>query len=165
MRTSLKRALTATGALLLAAGAVVLPATAARADGAYHGTWKLTAWKINGVTIPCPGKLELPPPAPSISCNDHEKLVLNDNYRYTTNLEVLAHLHDDTGDYAVLKFADTPDKVIVFDANLGGGNPRAYHLRLIGAKAGTPNKMKISLSTTNPDGSKSIAKMIFIRVS
>jgi len=165
MRTSLKRALTATGALVLAAGAVVLPATAARADGAYHGTWKLTAWKINGVTIPCPGKLELPPPAPSISCNDHEKLVLNDNYRYTTNLQVLAHLHDDSGDYAVLKFADTPDKVILFDANLGGSNPRAYHLRLIGAKAGTPNKMKISLSTTNPDGSKSIAKMIFIRVS
>ena len=165
MRTSLKRALTATGALVLAAGAVLLPASAAQAHGDYYGKWKLTAWRIGGVTIPCPGKLEIPPPAPSISCDDKEKLVLRTNYRYAATLKVLTRLDEETGDFKVTKFPSSVNKVIVFDPNSDGTNPRAYRLQLIGTKAGTPNKMKIYLATTNRDGSKSTAAMIFTRIS
>ena len=164
MRSSLKRALTATGALALAAGAVLLPASAAQADGAYYGKWKLTAWRVDGVTIPCPGKLEIPPPAPSISCNDHEKLVLRANYRYAATLKVLTRLEEETGDFEILKFPNSVHKVIVFDPNSDGTNPRAYRMQLIGSRAGTPNKMKIYLATTSRDGSKSTAEMIFFRM-
>lgn len=163
MRTSLKRALATAGALVLSAGAVLLPATAARADGAYYGTWKLTHWRIDGVTVPCPGELELPPPAPALVCTDSETLVLTENYRYKASLRVFARLQS-RGSFEVIKFPDSAHKIIVFDADKNADNPRAYRMRLIGAKAGTPNKMKIFLTTTNRDGTKSTAEMIFTRV-
>lgn len=163
MRNSFKRALAAIGALTVAAGAVLLPAGAAQADGAYYGEWKLTHWRINGVTVACPGTLELPPPAPTLVCTDDETLVLTENYRYKASLRVFARLQA-RGTFEVIKFPGSPHKVIVFEADKQVDNPRAYRLRLIGAKTGTPNKMKIFLSSTSRDGTTSTAEMIFSRV-
>lgn len=163
MRTSLKRALATTGALVLSAGAVLLPAGAAQADGAYYGEWKLTHWRVDGVTVACPGELELPPPAPALVCTDDETLVLTEGYRYKASLRVFARLQA-RGTFEVIKFPGSPHKVIVFESDKQVDNPRAYRLRMVGAKSGTPNKMKVFLSTTNRDGTKSTAEMIFSRI-
>jgi hypothetical protein len=163
MRLPFKRALATLGALAIGGSALLLPASAAQADGAYYGTWKLTHWRLNGVTIACPGSFELPPPAPNIVCTDNETLVLKDGYRYKASLRVFAQL-EARGGFEVITFPGSKHKVIVFDADQQADNPRAYRMRLIGAKAGTPNKMKIFLSTTSRDGSTSTAEMIFSRV-
>jgi hypothetical protein len=68
MKQASRRVLCVTSAVAAAAGLLLASSPAALADGGYYGTWTLTAWKLNGTQIDCPGKLPVPPPAPSIEC-------------------------------------------------------------------------------------------------
>lgn len=142
MKKTMKRALGAGGALALAASAVLIPATAAQADGNYYGAWTLTAWKLNGKTIECPGSLPLPPPAPAVECKGGEYVKLKSNYRYKTNINVLGR-QQRSGSFEVLKFPSAANPTIVLDSDVDADDPRAYQFKLKGSGSGLPKKLVI----------------------
>jgi len=158
----MKRALGVGGALALAASVALVPATAAQADGNYYGAWTLTAWKVGGQTVNCPGTLPLPPPAPSISCKAGEILELKSGYRYKTTLDVFRGATG-KGDFAILGFSDRAHKNIVFDADDAQDDPRAYKIKFQGTGDGAPKKMVIFTSIGTGRGQDTMIKMIFRR--
>ena len=162
MKKAMKRALGAGGALALAASAVLVPTTAAQADGGYYGAWTLTAWKINGKTIECPGKLPLPPPAPPIECTGGEYLELKSGYAYKTNLAVFGRFLLNKGQFDIISFSQSSKKTIIFDATGDENDPRAYQVKFQGTGDGAPKKMVIFTSTGRP-GSETMIKMVFRR--
>lgn len=162
MKTAMKRALGASGALALAASAALIPASAAQADGAYYGAWTLTAWKLGGQTVNCPGKLPLPPPAPTIECKGGETLELKSGYRYKTTIPAFRGASG-KGDFEVLKFPNRKSKTIVFDSDDAQDDPRAYQMKLQGYGSGTPKKMVIFMSIGTGAGQDTMIKMIFRR--
>jgi hypothetical protein len=162
MNTALKRALGAGGALALAASVALVPATAAQADGQYYGAWTLTAWKVNGQTINCPGKLPLPPPAPTIECKGGEILELKSGYRYKTTIPAFKG-NAGKGDFTVFTFPNRKYKQIVFDSDDAQDDPRAYKMKLQGTGNGAPKKMVVWLSVGRPGGEDIVVKMIFRR--
>lgn len=158
MNSTIKRLLGASGAAAVLAGAALVAAPAAQADGNYYGAWTLTAWKLDGKTIECPGKLPLPPPAPQIGCKSGEVLELKSGYRYKSTIANFSH----KGAFEVLKFPKSSSQTIVFDGDDESDDPRAYQMKLQGAGDGTPKKMVIFLSTGRA-GSETTIKMIFRR--
>jgi hypothetical protein len=158
----MKRALGVGGALALAASVALVPATAAQADGNYYGAWTLTAWKVGGQTVNCPGTLPLPPPAPSISCKSGETLELKSGYRYKTTLDVFRGATG-KGDFAIIGFSDRAHKNIVFDADDAQDDPRAYKIKFQGTGDGAPKKMVIFTSIGTGRGQDTMIKMIFRR--
>ena len=161
MKRSINRLIGASGAAAVLAGSALIAAPAAQADGGYYGTWTLEAFKIGGTTTACPGKLPLPPPAPSISCTAGEILKLNSNYTYKSTLDVFRGALG-TGEFDVVKFGNNKYKTIVFDSDVATDNPRAYRLKLQGTGAGAPTKMVIFLSIGTPQGDVMV-KMILRR--
>ncbi|MFM1964378.1 MAG: hypothetical protein RL134_103 [Actinomycetota bacterium] len=163
MKTAVKRALGVGGALALAASAVIVPATAAQADGGYYGAWTLTAWKLGNKTIECPGKLPLPPPAPSISCKGGETLDLNSDYTYKTTLDVFRG-KSGKGEFEVIKFSTNKYHTIIFDSYDVQDDPRSYQVKFQGTtSAGTPKKMVVFTTVGRPGGEDTLIKMIFRR--
>lgn len=164
MNSTLKRIIGASGAAAVVAGAALMAAPAAQADGAYYGAWTLTAWKIDGKTIKCPGELPLPAPAPPIKCKGGEYLELKDGYTYKTNLEIFGRYLINKGDFDIIQFANATNKTIVFDATGDANDPRAYQVKFQGqTSAGTPKKMVIFVSIGTGGGKSSMIKMIFRR--
>ena len=162
MNSTIKRLIGASGAAAVLAGAALVAAPAAQADGNYYGAWSLTAWKLNGKTIECPGKLPVPPPAPSIECSGDEYIELKSGYTYKTNLEVFGRFLLNKGDFDIITFPQSSKKTIVFDAKGDENDPRAYRVKFQGAGSGMPTKMVIFSSTGRP-GSETMVKMIFRR--
>ena len=163
MRTSLKRAAALTGTLVIAAGAALLGASAAQADGNYYGAWTLTAFKINKTTIECPGSLPVPPPAPPISCKAGQYLELNDDYTYKTNLQIFSRRNLDKGDFATVQIGNSPNESIVFVANGADNDPRAYQMKFAGNGSGMPKKMVIFTGMEDANGKTTTVKMVFRR--
>lgn len=163
MRSSIKRAIGMAGALSVAAGLALLPAQAARADGAYYGAWTLSAFKLNGTTVDCPGKLPLPPPAPPIECKAGTYLELKTNYTYKTNLSAFQG-KSSKGQFDVIKFSADEYSTIIFDSYEAKDDPRSYQMKLQGKTySGGPKKMVI-FSSIGVGGGKAITvKMIFRR--
>lgn len=162
MNSTLKRFMGASGAAAIVASAALVAAPAAQADGQYYGTWTLTAWKLGSQTVPCPGKLPLPPPAPTIECKGGEILKLKSNYRYKTNIPAFSR-SSSTGDFEILKFPNRPHHTILFDSDRAGDDARAYDVRLQGFGEGAPKKMVISLNVSIGGGEAVPLKMIFRR--
>ena len=163
MNSTIKRLIGASGAAAVLAGAALMAAPAAQADGNYYGAWTLTEWKINGKTIPCPGKLPLPPPAPPIECKGGEYLELKSGYTYKTNLEVFGRYLANKGEFDIIQFPQAKNKTIVFDATGDENDPRAYQVKFQGqASSGGPKKMVIFVSANRP-GEDNTIKMIFRR--
>lgn len=163
MNSTLKRIIGASGAAAVVAGAALVAAPAAQADGGYYGAWTLTAWKIDGKTIKCPGELPLPAPAPPIKCKGGEYLELMDGYTYKTNLEIFGRYLVNKGEFDIIQFAQADDKTIVFDAKGEANNPRAYQIKFQGkTSSGGPKKMVIFVSSGGRDHVTTV-KMIFRR--
>ena len=163
MRKALKRALGATGAIAVVAGAALLPATAAQADGNYYGAWTLDAFKIGGQEITCPGKLPVPPPAPSIACKGGETLELKSDYTYRTTLDVFRG-ESGKGEFEVIKFSTNKYHTIIFDSYDVKDDPRSYQVKFQGTtSAGTPKKMVVFTSIGTGRGEATLVKMIFRR--
>jgi hypothetical protein len=162
MNATLKRLIGASGAAAVVAGAALVAAPAAQADGKYYGAWTLTAWKVGGQTVNCPGKLPLPPPAPSISCKSGEILELKSGDRYKTTLDVFRGATG-KGDFAILGFSDRAHKNIVFDADDAQDDPRAYKIKFQGTGDGAPKKMVIFTSIGAGRDQDTLIKMIFRR--
>jgi len=163
MHKSLKRAIGMTGAMAVAAGLALLPAQAAQADGAYYGAWTLSAWKIAGETIKCPGKLPLPPPAPSIECKAGETLDLMSDYTYKTTLPAFEG-KSGKGEFEVIKFSTNKYHTIIFDSYDAKDDPRSYQVKFQGKTySGGPKKMVIFTSIGTGRGEDVMLKMIFRR--
>ena len=163
MNSTIKRLIGASGAAAVVAGAALMAAPAAQADGNYYGAWTLTAWKIDGKTIKCPGELPLPAPAPPIKCKGGEYLELKSGYTYKTNLEIFGRYLVNKGEFDIIQFAQADDKTIVFDAKGEANNPRAYQVKFQGqTSSGGPKKMVIFVSSGGRENVTTI-KMIFRR--
>lgn len=162
MNSTLKRLIGASGAAAVVAGAALMAAPAAQADGGYYGTWTLTAWKLGNQTVDCPGSLPLPPPAPSISCKGGETLQLKSGYRYKTTLDVFRGATG-KGDFEIIGFSDRAHKNIVFDSDDAQDDPRAYKVKFQGTGDGAPKKMVIYTSIGTGRGEDVMIKMIFRR--
>ena len=160
MNSTIKRLIGASGAAAVVAGAALMAAPAAQADGGYYGAWTLTAWKINSKEIKCPGKLPVPPPAPPIGCKSGEYLELKSNYEYKTNLSIFRDGKGDDGDFDVIKFPHSDASTIVFASHEAGNDPRAYQVKFQGkTSSGEPKKMVVFLTGV----SGNTYKMIFRR--
>ena len=162
MNSTIKRLIGASGAAAFVAGAALMAAPAAQADGGYYGAWTLESFKIAGQTVKCPGKLPFPPPAPAISCTAGEVLELRSDYTYKSTLDVFRGALG-KGYFDVVKFGNSKHKTIVFDSDVDTDNPRAYRMKLQGTGAGAPKKMVIFLAYNNPSGGQTKISMILRR--
>jgi hypothetical protein len=163
MNSSLKRLIGATGAAAVVAGAALVAAPAAQADGNYYGAWTLDAFKIAGQQVKCPGKLPVPPPAPSISCKGGETLELKSDYTYKTTLDVFRG-ESGKGEFEVIKFSTNKYHTIIFDSYDVQDDPRSYQVKFQGkTSAGTPKKMVVFTSIGMGPGEPVMVKMIFRR--
>ncbi len=162
MNSTIRRLLGVTSAAAFVAGAALMAAPAAQADGGYYGAWTLESFKIAGQKVNCPGKLPFPPPAPSISCKAGEILELRSDYTYKSTLDVFRGALG-KGSFDVVKFGNSNHKTIVFDSNVDTDNPRAYRMKLQGTGAGAPKKMVIFLAYNTPSGDQLKVSMILRR--
>ncbi len=163
MNATIKRVIGASAAAAVVAGSALLGAPTAQGSGNYYGAWTLTAWKIDGEVIDCPGTLPLPPPAPSVECKGGEVLELKSNYRYRTNLAVFGRYLTNRGSFDIIKFAGAKSKTIIFDADGVENDPRAYQVKFQGMSSGAPQKMVIYVEVSTGGGEATMIKMIFRR--
>ena len=163
MHPTLKRLIGASGAAAVVAGAALMAAPAAQADGAYYGAWTLEAFKIGSQTVDCPGKLPFPPPAPPIECKGGETLKLKSDYTYKTTLDVFRG-ESGKGEFEVIKFSTNQYHTIIFDSYDVKDDPRSYQVKFQGkTSAGTPKKMVVFSSIGTGGGEAVLVKMIFRR--
>lgn len=163
MNSTLKRLIGASGAAAVVAGAALMAAPAAQADGGYYGTWTLEAFKIGSQTVDCPGKLPFPPPAPPIECKGGETLKLKSDYTYKTTLDVFRG-ESGKGEFEVIKFSTNKYHTIIFDAYDVQDDPRSFQVKFQGkTSAGTPKKMVFARSALSVSGETIMVKMIFRR--
>jgi hypothetical protein len=163
MNSTIKRLIGASGAAAVVAGAALMAAPAAQADGGYYGTWILEAFKIGSQTIDCPGKLPVPPPAPTIECKGGETLKLKSDYTYKTTLDVFRG-ESGKGEFEVIKFSTNDYHTIIFDSYEVKDAPRSYQVKFQGkTSAGTPKKMVVFSSIGTGPGQDVTVKMIFRR--
>ena len=163
MNSTLKRLIGAAGAAAVVAGSALVAAPAAQADGGYYGAWTLEAFKIGGEEVKCPGKLPVPPPAPSISCKGGETLELKSDYTYKTTLDVFRG-ESGKGEFEVIKFSTNKYHTIIFDSYDVQDDPRSYQVKFQGTtSAGTPKKMVVFTTVGMGPGRDVTVKMIFRR--
>jgi len=164
MNSTLKRLIGASGAAAVVAGAALMAAPAAQADGGYYGTWNLTAWKLDGKITNCPGKIPLPPPAPTIECKGGETLKLKADYTYKSTLDVI-RMESHGGEFEVTKFPTNKYRTIIFQSFDVKDEPSPYQLQFQGkTSAGTYNKMVISTRLSpGPGQDKVLISMVFSR--
>ena len=163
MHPTLKRLIGASGAAAVVAGAALMAAPAAQADGASYGAWTLEAFKIGSQTVDCPGKLPFPPPAPPIECKGGETLKLKSDYTYKTTLDVFRG-ESGKGEFEVIKFSTNKYHTIIFDPYDVQDDPRSFQVKFQGkTSAGTPKKMVFARSAVSVSGETIMVKMIFRR--
>ena len=164
MNPTLKRLIGASGAAAVLAGAALVSAPSAQADGDYYGTWNLTAWKLNGKTINCPGVVPLPAPAPTIECKGGESLKLKQDYTYKSTLDVI-RMESHGGEFDIIKFPTNKYRTILFQSFDVKDEPSPYQLQFQGkTPAGTPKKMVISTRLSpGPGQDKVLISMVFSR--
>lgn len=163
MNSTIKRLIGASGAAAIVAGAALMAAPAAQADGNYYGAWTLTAWKLGTKEIKCPGKLPLPAPAPTIECKGGETLDLMPGYTYKTTLPAFRG-SSGKGEFDVIKFSTNKYHTIIFDSYDAKDDPRSYQMKLQGKTvSGAPKKMVIFTSVGTGRGEDTMIKMIFRR--
>jgi hypothetical protein len=167
MNSTLKRRFGACGAAAVVAGTALMAAPAAQAaqaDSGYYGTWNLTAWKIDGKIVNCPGKVPLPPPAPTIECKGGETLKLRSNNTYKSTLDVI-RMESHGGEFEVTKFATNKYRTIIFQSFDVKEDPSPYQLQFQGkTSAGTPKTMVISTRISpGPGQDKVLISMVFSR--
>ena len=163
MNSTLKRLIGASGAAAVVAGAALMAAPAAQADGGYYGTWTLEAFKVGSQTIDCPGKLPFPPPAPTIECKGGETLKLKSDYTYKTTLEVFRG-ESGKGEFEVIKFSTNKYHTMIMDSYDVQDDPRSFQVKFQGkTSAGTPKKMVLSRSALSVSGEAITVKLIFRR--
>ena len=163
MNSTIKRLIGTSGAAAVVAGAALMAAPAAHADGDYYGTWTLEGFKVGSQTIDCPGKLPFPPPAPTIECKSGETLKLKSDYTYKTTVDFFPG-ESGKGEFEVIKFSTNKYHTMIFDSYDVQDNPRSFQVKYQGkTSAGTPKKMVLSRSALSVSGEAITVKLIFRR--
>ncbi len=157
-----KHALAAAGVIVMLMAAAPVSSAAPQSGRGHLGTWELAAWTVDGTTIDCPGKLTLPAPAPAIECKGGEFLKLSKRSRYSSNLSVFETMRHPTGDYQVVRLANSPTRTIVFYSDSARRDPRAYNLQFSKGEDGR-DRMIISLEFSAGAGRDSFIEMVFDR--
>jgi hypothetical protein len=149
--------------MLVVAGTTFIAAPAAQAYDGYYGTWKLTAWELDGKIINCPGKLPLPPTAPAIECKGGETLKLMSDNTYNSTLDVI-RMESHGGEFKVIKFKTNKYRTIIFQSYDVKDEPSPYRVNFQDkTSAGNYKKMTVSTSISMGPGEKTPIAMIFGR--
>lgn len=150
MASNLRRVAAAAGATALIAGAVIVGAPPAVADGGYYGTWTLTTLNAFGQKVKCEGAED-----PSNLCPGGQRLVLNPNYRYRASAYLAEALFafsegdDRKGSFVTSAFPGADGRVLVLEGGASGIAPigSAWQMTLKGKRSGSPTKMILTLET------------------
>ena len=115
MTPTFKRIIGAAGATALLAGAAIVVAPAAQADGNYYGAWTLTAVTANGQKFKCEASNKR-----YVCCPGGETLTLKTNYRYKASAYIAQALFlgakgDQKGSFVTTGFPGTGDQVLVLE--------------------------------------------------
>ena len=144
MASTLRRVVATAGATALIAGAVIVAAPSAQADGDYYGTWTLTAVTANGQKYKCEGTNK-----EYLVCPAGKTLTLKTNYRYKASTFVaLLLLQVQKGAFVTTGFPGTGDQVLVLEGDATGIQPlgSAWHMVLKDTRSGSPTKMILTLN-------------------
>lgn len=144
MTPTFKRIIGAAGATALLAGAALVAAPAAQADGNYYGAWTLTAVTANGQKYKCEGTNK-----EYLVCPGGKTLTLKTNYRYKASAFVALLLSgDQKGAFVTTGFPGTGDQVLVLEGDSTGITPlgSAWHMVLKDTRSGSPTKMILTLN-------------------
>ena len=149
MSLTLRRVVAAAGATALLAGAAIVAAPAAQADGAYYGTWTLTAIKVAGQKQKCQGSVD-----DMNICPGGQTLALKSNYRYKASAFVaqilfLGATGDRKGSFVTPIFSSRGDQILVLEGDVIGIAPlgSTWQMVLKGKRSGSPTKMILTLET------------------
>ena len=143
MTPTLKRIIGTAGATAVIAGATLVAAPAARADGAYYGARTLTAVKALGMSVPCDGE-----PGDKESCSSGQTLQLKSNYRYSSTLKDLdSLLPKGKGSFNTVQVNGSKSTMVVFSGDADPDALRGWQMNVQGTSSGAPNKMTLSYET------------------
>jgi hypothetical protein len=149
MASTLRRAVATAGAAALIAGAVIVAAPSAQADGDYYGTWTLTTVKLDSQKQKCEG-----PDDGSGICPGGKTLTLKSNYRYKASAFVAQIMFlraegDGKGSFVTPVFPGTGDQALVLEGDATGIAPlgSAWQVVLKDKRSGSPTKMILTLQT------------------
>jgi hypothetical protein len=149
MASTLRRVVATAGATVLIAGAVIVAAPSAQADGDYYGTWTLTAVKLGDQKQKCAGADD-----GSAICPSGKTLTLKSDYRYKASAYVaqvmfLGAEGDGKGSFVAPVFPDSGDQTLVLEGDATGIAPlgSAWQMTLKGTRSGSPTKMILTLQT------------------
>ena len=149
MASTLRRVVAAAGATALIAGAVIVAAPSAQADGDYYGTWTLTAITTDSQKVKCEGSYN-----DMDVCPGGETLALKSNYRFKASAFVaqilfLGATGDKKGSFVTPVFSGTDDQVLVLEGDVIGIAPlgSAWQMVLKDKRSGSPTKMNLTLQT------------------
>lgn len=144
-----RRLIGVAGATALIAGAAIVVAPAAHADGDYYATWTLTAIKADGQKVTCEGSDDA-----SDLCPGGETLTLKTNYRYSASAYLAQVLFlgakgDGKGSFVTTTFQGAGDQALVLEGDASGIAPlgSAWQMVLKGKGSGSPTKMVLTLQT------------------
>ena len=162
MNSTFKRLIGASGAIALAAGAALMAAPAAQADGAYYGTWTLTTFKMGQKSMKCDS-----PPNDEGLCAAGMTLDLKANYRYKSTIKGFNLLiAPGKGDFVTATVPGTGSHVIVLNLDTFPTFLRSWNVTMKGTRYGAPQKMVLSGSLgENPEdpSDDGIVKLVFQR--
>jgi hypothetical protein len=144
MASTLRRVVATAGATVLIAGAAIVAAPSAQADGDYYGTWTLTAVTANGQKQKCEGTNK-----EYLVCPGGKTLTLKSNYRYKASafVALLLSTGDQKGAFVTTGFPGTGDQVLVLEGDVTGISPlgSAWQMVLKDTRSGSPTKMILTL--------------------
>ncbi len=145
MASTLKRLIGVVGSSAIIAGAAIVAAPSAHADGDYYGTWTLTALKERDQKTKCTGAL-----SKAANCPGGQTLTLKSNYRYkTSDFLSLLFATGQKGYFDVATLPSTGQDVLVLESDSRGvlALGSAWALTLSGGGSGSPTKMMLALET------------------
>lgn len=147
MATTIKRLVGVVGAGAIIAGAAIVVAPSAHADGDYYGTWTLTAIKADDRKTKCKGDQA---DIDAQACPAGESLTLKSNYRFKmTDFLSLVFVVGKKGYFDVPTFPSTGQEALILESDRQGilALGSAWSLTLSGGGSGSPTKMTLVLQT------------------
>lgn len=160
MTFTLKRLIGTAAATAVMAGATMMAATPAQADGSYYGTWNLASVTLDKETLKCDGL-----PDEEDKCPAGMTLELKSDYRYNTTIkgfEII--LPPGKGDFVTTTMPGTNTRVIVMSPAEYPTFLRVWRIKLQGTRYGAPQKMVLYSSLDNTDDQTlGGVKMVFYR--
>lgn len=163
MTSTFKRLIGAAAATAVVAGATVMAAPSAQADGGYYGTWTLASIKLDQQTLKCDGL-----PGEEDKCPAGMTMQLKADYRYNTTIkgfEII--LPPGKGAFVTTTMTGTNTHVIVMSPSEYPTFLRVWQMKLQGTRYGAPQKMVLYSSPLYSTGDQTlgVVKLVFYRNS